>query len=182
MGGNNNNNGGNGNDQNQNKNKGQGGGGGGKRGVQFTADCDPYSPQTLGQNVQGALITGLVGAVGAVACAGFTKLFDIVLNKFTGRKPRPLFPDAVLPSQPGQVNLKRELHGLVDTNPDQARQLIAAVSARLGTSPELEAAITAPVTAPATTPAVIPVETPQPAVEQKPNGKGNGNNNGGKKN
>lgn len=169
-GGNNNGGGGN-NDGGKNK-----GGQGAGQGITFSAKCDPYAPQTLGQNVQGALVTGFSGAVAAVACAGFTKLFDVIVAKFTGRKVKPVF-NVEAPTKP-QINLMGEMHNLARTDPDQARRILESVGSKVNHTPALEA-VPAPTPAPVQpepTP-VAPVDTPEP----KPSNQNNNNSGGGKK-
>lgn len=168
-GGNNNGGGGN-NDGGKNK-----GGQGAGQGITFSAKCDPYAPQTLGQNVQGALVTGFSGAVAAVACAGFTKLFDVIVAKFTGRKVKPVF-NVEAPTKP-QINLMGEMHNLARTDPDQARRILESVGNKVNT-PAIEAE---PEAVP--TPSVPATLTPEPATtpEPKPSPQQNNNNGGGKK-
>ena len=168
-GGNNNGGGGN-NDGGKNK-----GGQGAGQGITFSAKCDPYAPQTLGQNVQGALVTGFSGAVAAVACAGFTKLFDVIVAKFTGRKVKPVF-NVEAPTKP-QINLMGEMHNLARTDPDQARRILESVGNKVNT-PAIEAK---PEAVP--TPSVPATLTPEPATtpEPKPSPQQNNNNGGGKK-
>lgn len=49
------------------------------------------SPVPLGQQVQGAIVTGIGGAIAALACAGVQKGFDWIVGKWTGRNVRPVF-------------------------------------------------------------------------------------------
>lgn len=119
------------NNQNQQKQKG-GNQNGPKEGITIATSVNPSQSGTLGQQVQGAIVTGIGGAIAALACAGVQKGFDWVVGKWTGRKVRPVFN--VTPTGPvgGSCNIMQELHTVAGTNPDEAKRAIQSVAKRLG--------------------------------------------------
>ena len=183
-------------DQNQNQNQQKQKGGnqnGAKEGITIATSVNPSQSCTLGQQVQGAIVTGIGGAIAALACAGVQKGFDWVVGKWTGRNVRPIFN--VTPTGPttgGSGNIMQDLHTVAGANPDEAKRAIQSVAKRLGmqigqSAPApvtVDAGVvemTPPTPAPApTTVDVVPseaapkVETKQPKPQQQ-------NNQGGKK-
>lgn len=180
------------NQQNQQKQKG-GNQNGPKEGITIATSVNPSQSGTLGQQVQGAIVTGIGGAIAALACAGVQKGFDWLVNKWTGRKINPVFNTT--PTAPtGSGNLMGDMHTLVKTNPQEAERIFKSIAkypnmqAALGathapTPTPVEAGVvemTPSTPAPVVTPA--PTDTvPSPAameVKQKPQ---QPQNKGGKK-
>ena len=157
------------NQQQQQKQKGSNPNGP-KEGITIATSVNPSQSGTLGQQVQGAIVTGIGGAIAALACAGVQKGFDWLVGKWTGRKVRPVFN--VDPAGPVKAtgNIMQELHSVAGTNPEEARRAIQSVAKRLGMQLEQPApAAPAPVTVDAgvveMTPPVTPTPTPVPVVE-----------------
>lgn len=150
------------NNQNQQKQKG-GNQNGPKEGITIATSVNPSQSGTLGQQVQGAIVTGIGGAIAALACAGVQKGFDWVVGKWTGRKVRPVFN--VTPTGPvgGSCNIMQELHTVAGTNPDEAKRAIQSVAKRLG----MQVGQPAPVTVDAGVVEMTP-PTPAPAPAQVP--------------
>ena len=164
-----------------------------KEGITIATSVNPSQSGTLGQQVQGAIVTGIGGAIAALACAGVQKGFDWIVGKWTGRNVRPVFN--VTPTGPttgGSGNIMQELHTVAGNNPDEAKRAIQSVAKRLGM--QIGQPAPAPVTVdagvgevtsppPAMCPTVaevvpsdaaLKVETKQPKPQQQ-------NNKGGKK-
>lgn len=175
------------NNQNQQKQKG-GNQNGPKEGITIATSVNPSQSGTLGQQVQGAIVTGIGGAIAALACAGVQKGFDWIVGKWTGRNVRPVFN--VTPTGPttgGSGNIMQELHTVAGNNPDEAKRAIQSVAKRLGMQigqpapapVTVDAGVvemTPPTPAPAPTAAdVVPsdaalkVETKQPKPQQQNN-------------
>lgn len=163
------------NQQNQQKQKG-GNQNSPKEGITIATSVNPSQSGTLGQQVQGAIVTGIGGAIAALACAGVQKGFDWLVNKWTGRKINPVFNTT--PTAPvNSGNIMAELHAAAGANPEDAKRAILSVSKRLGLPvgqpAPVEAGVvdmTPPTPAPVVTPA--PTDTvPSPAameVKQAP--------------
>lgn len=193
QGGNQNQNQGKGNNQNQGK-----GGGQNQNGINVTTRVDPSMTVSLGQQVQSAVVTGLAGAVSALAVAGFQKMFDIICNKWTKRKIQPIFNVTPVAGRSNR-EISNDLHNVFNTNPQEAAQIIDGIVRRAQKSgtplslpsltqanptptpapaPETPVATAAPVPAPEVI-EVQPVAVPEPvkaAPQQKANtNSGNGN-------
>lgn len=182
-------------DQNQNQQKQKGGQqGGAKEGITIATSVNPAQSGTLGQQVQGAIVTGIGGAIAALACAGVQKGFDWIVGRWTGRSVRPVFKtDPTAPVAGGSGNIMQDLHTVAGSNPDEAKRAIQSVAKRLGMQVGQPAIAPAPVTTDVvevTPPVSIPTPAPTDVVpsqaalkvEQKQPEKPQQNNNkGGKK-
>ena len=151
-------------DQNQNQNQQGGNQNGPKEGITIATSVNPSQSGTLGQQVQGAIVTGIGGAIAALACAGVQKGFDWIVGKWTGRNVRPVFN--VTPTGPatgGSGNIMQELHTVAGNNPDEAKRAIQSVAKRLGMQ------IGQPAPAPVTVDAgVVEMTPPTPAPAPAP--------------
>lgn len=120
------------NQQNQQKQKG-GNQSGPKEGITIATSVNPSQSGTLGQQVQGAIVTGIGGAIAALACAGVQKGFDWIVGKWTGRNVRPVFNlTPTGPATGGSGNIMQDLHTVAGNNPDEAKRAIQSVAKRLG--------------------------------------------------
>ena len=181
-------------DQNQNQNQQKQKGGnqnGPKEGITIATSVNPSQSGTLGQQVQGAIVTGIGGAIAALACAGVQKGFDWIVGKWTGRNVRPVFN--VTPTGPttgGSGNIMQELHTVAGTNPDEAKRAIQSVAKRLGMQIGQPAPVTVdagvvemtpPTPAPAPAPAATDVVPSEAALKVEPKQPKPQQNKGGKK-